>query len=176
LIDLVEDRFDVAIRMGKLDDSRLVARRLAVGVLTTCAAPSYQKRHGVPSTPEDLAEHNCIAFVVPSTGRIQPWQFRRAGRRISIPVSGNLRLDHAEALVEAALAGTALIQISSYVTGPAIERRQLETVLTAFQVDSSAIWVLYPRSQHPTPRVRAFVDFLVSWAAGQQFASTAAVG
>jgi LysR family transcriptional regulator for bpeEF and oprC len=176
LIDLVEERFDVAIRMGKLDDSRLVARRLAVGVLTTCAAPSYLKRHGVPRKPEDLAAHNCIAFVVPSTGRIQQWQFRRAGRRFSIPVSGNLRLDHAEALVEAALAATGLIQISSYVTGPAIERRQLETVLTAFQVDSPAIWVLYPRSQHSTPRVRAFVDFLVHWAATQQFASTAAVG
>jgi LysR family transcriptional regulator for bpeEF and oprC len=175
-IDLVDERFDVAIRMGKLDDSRLVARRLATGVLTTCAAPAYLKRHGVPRKPEDLTEHNCIAFIVPSTGRTQQWQFRRAGRRISISVSGNLRLDHAEALVEAAMAGTALIQISSYVTGPAIERRQLETVLTAFEVDSPAIWVLYPRSQHPTPRVRAFVDFLVSWAAGQQFASTAIVG
>jgi DNA-binding transcriptional LysR family regulator len=120
IADLVEEKFDVAIRIGKLSDSRLVARRLASGTLTTCATPSYLKRHGVPKRPEDLLQHNCTQFEVSNTGRTQPWQFQRDRRRFSVPVRGNLRLDHAEAMVEAALAGTALIQISSYVTAPAI--------------------------------------------------------
>jgi LysR family transcriptional regulator, regulator for bpeEF and oprC len=165
ITDLVEDKFDVAIRIGKLSDSRLVARRLASGTLTTCATPAYLKRHGVPKRPEDLLQHNCIQFEVPNTGRAQAWQFQRDQRRFSVPVRGNLRLDHAEAIVEAALAGTALIQISSYVTAPAIARGQLRPVLTAYQVDSPPIWALYPQNSNPTPRLRAFVDFMVKWGA-----------
>ena len=95
---------------------RVIARRLAVGVLTTCATPAYLKRHGTPREPEDLATHNCLRFVVPDTRRALPWRFQRDGKRFAIAVSGNLTLDHSEALVQAALAGTALIQISSYVT------------------------------------------------------------
>ena len=169
MTDLVEERFDVAIRIGKLSDSRLVARRLASGTLTTCATPSYLKRYGVPKRPEDLLRHNCIQFEIPNTGRSQPWQFQRDGRRISVPVRGNLRLDHAEAMVEAALAGTALIQISSYVTAPALASRQLQSVLTAYQVESPPIWAMYPQTSNPTPRLRAFVDFLVKWGAISNF-------
>ena len=170
ITDLVEEKFDVAIRIGKLSDSRLVARRLASGTLTTCATPSYLKRHGVPKRPEDLLQHNCIQFELPNTGRAQPWQFQRDRRRISVPVRGNLRLDHAEAMVEAALAGTALIQISSYVTAPAIANRHLQPVLTTYQVDSPPIWALYPQNSSPTPRLRAFVDFLAKWGASGNFA------
>ena len=168
--DLVEDKFDVAIRIGKLSDSRLVARRLASGTLTTCATPSYFKRYGVPKRPEDLVQHNCIQFELPNTGRAQPWQFQRDGRRFNVAVRGNLRLDHAEAMVEAAMAGTALIQISSYVTAPAIAHRQLQSILTTYQVDSPPIWAVYPQNSSPTPRVRAFVDFLVKWGASGNFA------
>jgi DNA-binding transcriptional LysR family regulator len=165
MIDLVEERFDVAVRLGKLNDSRLVARRLATGTLTTCAAPAYIKQHGVPRHSKDLANHNCIQFIVPSTGRAQPWQFKQDGRHLSVPVQGNLRVDHAEALVEAALAGTAIIQISSYVTKPAMSRGQLHSILAPYQIDSPPIWVLHPQSANPTPRLRAFVDFLVQWGA-----------
>jgi LysR family transcriptional regulator for bpeEF and oprC len=164
LVDLIEEGYDLAVRMGKPPDSRVIARPLTTGTLTTCAAPAYLKRHGTPRKPEDLVNHNCIRFVVPGTGRAQDWKFQRDGKRFGISVSGNLTLDHAEALVEAALAGTALIQISSYVTTPAIRSGKLKTVLSGFQVDSPAIWVMYPQNRHLTPRVRAFVDFLVDWA------------
>jgi DNA-binding transcriptional LysR family regulator len=170
ITDLVEEKFDVAIRIGRLSDSRLVARRLASGTLTTCAAPAYLKRHGVPKRPEDLLQHNCIQFELPNTGRAQPWQFQRDHRRISVPVRGNLRLDHAEAVVEAALAGTALIQIASYVTATAIAHGQLQPVLTTYRVDSPPIWALYPQNSSPTPRLRAFIDFLVKWGATSNFA------
>jgi LysR family transcriptional regulator for bpeEF and oprC len=164
MVDLVEEGFDAAVRMGRPPDSRLVARQLATGVLTTCAAPAYFKRYGVPRKLEDLAEHNCVQFVLPSNGRVQEWKFQRDGKRIGITVPGNIWLDHAEALVEAALRGTAMIQISSYVTGPAIRARLLKQVLTAYQVDSPSVYVLYRQNAHLTPRVRAFVDYLVAWA------------
>jgi DNA-binding transcriptional LysR family regulator len=106
---------------------------------------------------------------LPSTGRGQDWKFQRDGKRFSVAVSGNLALDHAEALVESAMAGTALIQISSFVTAPAIRRGDLKAVLTRFQVESPAIWVMYPQNRHLTPRVRALVDFLVEWGRQNRF-------
>ena len=166
LVDLIEEGFDVAVRLGKPPDSRVVARQIATGTVTTCASPAYLKRHGTPRTPEDLAQHNCVRFAVPSTGRTADWRFQRDGKRFSVAVSGNLVLDHAEALVEAALAGTALIQVSSYVTAAPIRRGALKAVLTRFQVDGPAVWAMYPQNRHLTPRVRALVDFLVRW--GQQ--------
>jgi LysR family transcriptional regulator for bpeEF and oprC len=164
LIDLIDEGYDVAVRLGKPPDSRLIARQLAVGAMVTCASPAYLKRHGTPRIPEDLASHNCIRFVGPNTGRSFEWKFQRDGKRFGVPVSGNLTLDHAEALVEAALAGTALIQISSYVTTAAVRAGDLKAVLKEFQVEAPTIWVMYPQNRHLTPRVRTFVDFLLEWA------------
>jgi DNA-binding transcriptional LysR family regulator len=164
LIDLIDEGYDVAVRLGKPPDSRLIARQLAVGATVTCASPAYLKRHGTPRIPEDLANHNCIRFVGPNTGRSFEWKFQRDGKRFSVPVAGNLTLDHAEALVEAALAGTAIIQISSYVTTAAVRAGELKAVLREFQVEAPTIWVMYPQNRHLTPRVRTFVDFLMDWA------------
>jgi len=172
LVDLIEEGYDVALRLGKPPDTRLIARQLAIGTLITCATPAYLKRYGTPRNPEDLGGHNCIRFVVPSTGRPLDWRFQREGKRFSIAVSGSLTFDHAEALVEAAMAGTALIQISSYVTAAAVRRGDLKPVLTRFQVESPAIWVMYPQNRHLTPRVRAMVDFLVEWAKPGRFSGT----
>lgn len=164
LVDLVEEGCDVAVRLGKPPDTRLVGRKLATGRLTTCASPAYLKRHGVPRHPEELSAHNCIRFVLPNSQRTQPWRFQQEGRRFGVSVGGNLTCDLAEALVEAALAGTALIQISSYVTAGPLQRGELKAVLTEYEVESPPLWVLYPQNRHLTPRVRAFVDFLLEWA------------
>jgi DNA-binding transcriptional LysR family regulator len=96
--------------------------------------------------------------------------FKRGDETIAVSVSGNLAFDHAEALVEAATAGTAIIQISSYVTGEAIARGLLKPILSSFVAPTAPVWVLYPQNRHLTPRVRAFVDFIVEraqagWAA-----------
>jgi DNA-binding transcriptional LysR family regulator len=161
LVDLIEEGFDVAVRLGQPQDSRFVARRLMSGELITCAAPAYLERHGTPKTPEDLRAHNCARFIVPSTGVARDWMFMRGAETFAMSVSGNLAFDHAEALVEAATAGTAIIQISSYVTGEAIAQGLLKPVLTRFVAPTAPVWVLYPQNRHLTPRVRAFVDFVV---------------
>lgn len=173
MVDLVEEGFDVAVRLGTPPDSRLVARRLTGGRLVTCAAPSYLRRHGTPRTPEDLADHNCATFVVPSTGLAREWIFRRNGATMTMAVTGNLSFDQSECLVEAACAGTAIIQISSYVTGEATRVGRLKPVLTRHAVESPAMWVLYPQNRYLTPRVRAFVDFLVEAAESGRLGGTA---
>jgi DNA-binding transcriptional LysR family regulator len=165
MVDLIEEGFDVAVRLGQPQDSRLAARRLATGKLVTCAAPAYLKRHRTPKVPEDLGAHNCARFIVPSTGVARDWMFQRDGKAISISVSGNLAFDHAEALVEAAIAGTAIIQISSYVTGHALQQGLLKPILTRFVAPTAPVWALYPQNRHLTPRVRTFVDFLAQCAA-----------
>ena len=173
---LVEEGFDVAVRLGQPPDSRLVARQLIGGAFVTCAAPAYLKRHGTPRAPEDLARHNCARFVVPSTGVAREWVFQRDGKRFIVPVGGNFTFDHAECLVEAAKGGTAVVQIASYVLGDAFRNRSLEPVLTRFQVESPAMWVLYPQNRHLTPRVRAFVDFLVEAAKEGRLSSAVSEG
>jgi len=164
-VDLIEEGFDVAIRVGKPPDSRLVARPLATGVLTTCGAPAYLKRHGVPRSPEDLRKHDCARFILTGTGKPQEWRFQRSGERFSLAVDGSVAVDHAEALVQVALGGGQLIQISSYVTAPAIRAGSLVQVLAPFQVDSPSVWIMYPDRRNLAPRVRAFVDFMTDWTA-----------
>jgi LysR family transcriptional regulator for bpeEF and oprC len=171
LIDLIDEGYDVAVRLGKPPDARLIARQLAAGTMMTCAAPAYLKRHGTPRNPEDLATHRCIRFIAPNTGRSYDWKFQRDGKRVAVAVAGNLAFDHAEALVQAALAGTGLIQISSYVTAAAIRTGDLKPVLTGFEVEAPALWVMYPQNRHLTPRVRTFVDFLVDWSKSNQLIS-----
>lgn len=161
MVDMIDEGFDVAIRLGAPPDSRLVARQLVGGALVTCASPRYLRKHGTPREPADLQAHNCARFVVPSTGVPREWLFRANGETRSVPVQGNLSFDHAECLVEAACAGTAVIQISSYVTGEALRKGLLKRVLARYEVESPAMWVMYPQNRHLTPRVRTFVDFLV---------------
>jgi DNA-binding transcriptional LysR family regulator len=162
VVDLVEEGFDLAVRLGRPRDSRLVARRLAGGVMVTCASPAYLRRHGTPRRPEDLARHNCARFVVPATGVVRDWQFQRNRKPFTVEVTGNFTFDHAECLVEAATAGTAIIQMPSYVLSEAIDKRRLDVILTAYQVEGPSMWLMYPQNRHLTPRVRAFADFLVA--------------
>lgn len=160
LVDLVEEGFDVALRLGKPPDSRLVARRLIGGTQVTCASPAYLAAHGTPQTPEDLATRDCTRFVVPSSGVVRDWSFRRDGRVFQMAVSGRLTFNQSECLVEAACAGAGIIQISSYVTGHAIAAGRLVPILSDYAVESPDLSLLYPHNRHATPRVRAFVDFL----------------
>jgi DNA-binding transcriptional LysR family regulator len=112
----------------------------------------------------------------PSLARLhlaRDWWFQRDGKAFAVPVSGDLSFDHAECLVEAACAGTAVLQISSYVTGDALHKRRLQQILTGFQIQSPGMWVMYPQNRHLTPRVRVFVDFLVEAANAGTFSGKA---
>jgi DNA-binding transcriptional LysR family regulator len=106
VVNLVEDRIDVAIRIGSLESSSLVARKLAPNRRVLCASPQYIRAHGEPRVPADLAQHNCLTFSY-STGD-RTWRFTRAGQNEQVRVRGNLRANHSETLKEAALAGLAL--------------------------------------------------------------------
>ena len=162
-IDFVDEGFDLAIRLGQPQDSRLVARKLENASLGVFAAPAYLKRRGVPKTLAELRHHDCIQFVLPSSGRPVPWLFTEDGRHTEATFAGQLRI-HEDVLggVGYARAGGGLFQTYHFIAAEAIEAKALVEVLKANAGRSRPFSILYPQNRHMSARVRAFVDFLVS--------------
>ena len=158
-VNLVEEGFDVAIRIGKLADSSLVARKLGATRLVVCAAPAYLAEHGEPEVPEDLAAHNCLLYSYLATANV--WRFTAPdGREISIAVGGNLRANNGIVEAEAAVAGLGILMTPTFYVGPLIRQGKLKQVLGGYRGPEIGIHAVYPQREHVPPKVRAFVDFL----------------
>lgn len=156
-LDLVEAQIDVAIRIGRLDDSRLVARKLADNRRLLAASPDYLARRGTPQHPGELAQHSCLHFSRYSEGEL--WRLHKGGETQEIQVRGRMRANNGEALVEAALAGYGILQSASFIVGPALQQGWLVEVLPDWHIAPSAIWAVYPHGRFLAPKVRAFIDF-----------------
>jgi DNA-binding transcriptional LysR family regulator len=161
---LVEDGVDVAIRMGELDDSSLVARRLMHTRWVTVASPAYLARHGTPTRTRELAGHNCIKFRSPR-GTAVEWSFAdiRAENRAAdrVKTSGNLDLDQGELLLEAAASGLGICQALHFMVESYVRAGTLVEILREHATPGPTIHALCLPGQRSSPRVRAFIDFLV---------------
>jgi DNA-binding transcriptional LysR family regulator len=161
-IDFVEEGFDLAIRLGTPQDSRLVARKLENATLGIFAAPDYLKRCNTPKNLADLKQHDCIQFVLPSTGRPLPWLFREGGKDVERTLSGSVTVyDDALGCLNLARAGGGLVQIYHFIAHDAVQRGELVEVVKRCGGRTRPFSVLYPQNRHMSTRVRAFVDFLV---------------
>ena len=163
-IDFVEDGFDVALRGGARRDTRVIARRLEDATVGVFASPAYLKRHGTPKSVEDLRKHDCIQFVLPSTGRPVPWIFRdKKGNDIDFTFRGRQRV-HGDVLgcINLARAGGGVCQSYHFIAKEALERGELVEILRSVGGRSRPFSILYPQNRHMSARVRAFVDFLVA--------------
>jgi DNA-binding transcriptional LysR family regulator len=160
--DLVEDRIDVAIRNGRLDDRNIIARQLAPMQLIVCGSPKYFAHHPKPETPDDLSQHRCINFRLAETGRIFPWEFENEGDRFNRSVTGGLIVNDAEAACLAALKGMGLAQIASYQAVPQINAGRLIPVLTDYIARRRGHYICYLDRRHLPGRIRVFVDFVCS--------------
>lgn len=168
---LVDERVDVAIRIGELQDAALIARRVLSTRWVTVAAPAYLSRRGAPESPEALAAHECLAFRSPR-GKLVPWTFRgEDGGVRTLTVRGSVDVDQGELLVTGALAGLGIAQAFSFMTDDHIQGGRLLEVLSPFAAEGPAIHALFLPSQRSSPKVRAFVDFLVESLAGADAAS-----
>jgi DNA-binding transcriptional LysR family regulator len=162
-IDFVEEGFDLAIRLGTPQDSRLVARKLEDATLGLFASPDYLKRHGTPKNLADLKKHDCIQFVLPSTGRPLPWLLREGGEDVERTLGGSVRVfDDVLGCFNHARAGGGVVQIYHFIAGEAVRRGELVEVVKRCGGRTRPFSVLYPQNRHMSARVRAFVDFLVS--------------
>lgn len=159
IVDLVDEGYDVAIRIGRLEDSSLIARRLAPSRRLLCAAPGYLEVHGRPRHPQDLSEHNCLLYSYQNQG--SQWRFRGADGVKQVKVEGRLRANNGEVLLEAALAGFGLTFMPTFLCGDAVRRGRLVSLLPAWRdSEEAAVHAVFPTSRNLVPKVRVFVDYL----------------
>ncbi len=160
LVDLVEEGADIAIRAGVLRDSGLIARKICDVQRVICAAPSYLKKHGTPKTPQDLRNHNCLS--ISGAPQLRRWPFDANGEVVHIDVAGNIQANNAETLLQRAAAGVGVIRLSEVIVGEAIRAGRLKPILTnAHHVEPLPLSAVYLPGKHKSPRVAAFVNFLV---------------
>jgi LysR family transcriptional regulator for bpeEF and oprC len=161
-IDLVEEGVDVAVRFGALEESSLIARRLTHSQLRVTGAPAYFARHGKPQVPEDLAHHQCLPFAIRDTGITRDWYFKRGAAEFTLRPRAEMSFNDGGAIVAAGCAGYGLIQMNDYSIDDAMASGALEPVLEAFNPAPNPIWLVYPPTRHLSPKVRAFVDFMIA--------------
>lgn len=161
IVDLVGESVDVAIRVGVLSDSTLVARRLGPAQRVVVASPEYLARHGAPHSPEDLRNHSCLRLSLETS--LNRWEFTSPDGGVrTVRVHGAFEANSAVALHEAALAGVGLFRAATFVVGPDIEAGRLVPVLGEYEVEGGPdIHVVWPHGRHLSPKVRAFVDLMV---------------
>lgn len=160
LVNVVDEGFDIALRIGKLDNSSLMARRLCPVRIVLAAAPGYLALRGMPETPEDLARHDCIIdtnFRDPFTWRFSPGQ---SVPEIAAPVTGRLRFSNADACLVAALNGLGIARIPSFIAGESFRRGLLQPVLPTMEAAALGLFAVYPPAHYLALKVRAFIDFL----------------
>jgi len=158
IVDLVEEGFDLAIRIARLADSALVASKIAPCRQVVCAAREYLERQGVPIHPEDLRNHNCIVYTYASSPNV--WRFIGLnGNAVTVPVRGNLRVNSGLAEREAALQGLGVIILPTFYVGEDIRAGRLQAVLTNFKARELTVYAVYPERKYLAPKVRVFIDF-----------------
>ena len=161
IVDLVDEGFDVAVRVEPLPGSSLVTRRIASCRMVICGAPAYLKKHGVPRTPADLADHNCLTFT--GASYMRAWHLGASkAESLEVPLKGNLRSNNAAVLLWAALEGQGLVSMPSYMVGDALESGRLRAVLNDYAAAPLTIRAVYPHGRHLSAKVRTFVDFLAA--------------
>jgi len=152
--DLIDEGIDVAIRQGNLDDSSMMAKRLSSRTFYVCASPAYLSTHGVPLKPGDLEKHNCLQSMN------EYWYFQVNGKARNIRLTGNLRSNSGQALLDAALKGIGIVQLPGDYVCSHIESGQLTILLEDYRAPDQGVWALYPHNRRLSPKVRMFLDYL----------------
>lgn len=171
MVDLVDEGFDLAIRIGGTGGENQVARRLAETRIVPCASPAYLAAHGVPATPEDLAAHNCFTYAYASPRN--QWRFiDRDGAERVASVSGTLHSNNGDLSVEAAALGAGIAFEPHFIAGPDIRAGRLVPLLQDYDTPPLPIYAVYPTRRHLSAKVRVFVDFLAArFAASPEWAA-----
>ena len=154
MLDLVADCYDLAIRLGELEDSTMMAKRLSSRTHYVCASPDYLAAHGVPYALSELEQHNCLQ------GTLDYWRFEEKGKPRHIRVEGNLRCNSGWSLVDAALKGIGIVQLPDYYVQAELEAGRLVPILDKYRAPDDGIWAIYPHNRHLSPKVRLLLEHL----------------
>jgi DNA-binding transcriptional LysR family regulator len=158
-VNIVDEGFDLAVRIGDLADSGLVARRVAPVRIVACASPDYLARAGTPAHPDELVSHDCIVDSNFRAG--DNWSFQDRGRRFSVRVKGRFLVNSALAVREMLLAGQGIGLCPTYAVGDDIADGKLKIILADHEAHDYGIYAVYPHNRHLASKVRVFVEFLV---------------
>ncbi|MCG7391565.1 LysR family transcriptional regulator [Microvirga sp. ACRRW] len=159
-VDLIEEGWDVAVRIGRLQDSTMVARRIAPCRLALCGSPTYLAERGTPRTVAELVDHNCLGYTLSRALGPNEWAFGADGKA-KVAIKGNLRVNNGDALVAAAVAGQGLIYEPTFVVSDELRAgRLVALMLDQPMLELPGVFAVYPSNRHPPAKVRAFVDFL----------------
>lgn len=153
-VDLIQGGFDLAIRLGTLESSSLIARKLASRTQYVVASPCYLRHFGTPQTLDDLPQHQCLV------GTVGTWRFLSQGKVTPFKPQGRIVCNSGVALLDAALKGLGLVQLPDYYVAEKLASQQLVTVLNELRQPDDGIWALYPQNRHLSAKVRVLVDFL----------------
>lgn len=164
LVDMVEEGYDLAIRITRQPGPSLIARKLAETRISLCAAPTYLAAHGHPQQPEDLAAHECLGYSYWSGG--DAWQLRGPRGEVPVVVRGGVRANNGDVLREAAIAGLGIILQPDFLVADALADGRLQRVLPEWEVPAIGIYAVYTSRSHLAPKVRSFIDYLVETLAG----------
>ncbi|CAI3799990.1 HTH-type transcriptional regulator DmlR [Pseudomonas sp. MM221] len=156
-VDLIGEGYDLALRIGALEDSSLIARRIASVERVYCASPAYLQARGVPAKPEELAGHDCLPY---GHSRQVQWQFRQGGKAQAIQVTGRMRANNGELLRDAAIAGMGVTYLPTFIVGQALADGRLVAVLEEWTLPALQLSAVYPQHRQVARPVQGFVSFL----------------
>ncbi len=160
-VDLIEGGFDLAIRIGKMTDSGLIARKLAPMPKVTCASPVYLAARGIPQIPNDLKQHECLSYS--NLTSANEWRFRdpSSGKTIALEVKGRFQTNNGDAMRIAALRGRGIVILPGFIVEEDVKAGRLVPLLEPYTEQESSIHAVYPHGRHLSPKTRVFIDFLV---------------
>lgn len=153
-LDLVDNNFDLAIRLGHLNDSSMMAKKLSQRQLFVCASTDYIHKYGQPKSLSELSEHNCLM------GSSSSWHFLEQGKQKNIRITGSIKCNSGFALLDAAVKGIGLVQLPDYYVQQALDKGQLIECLGNYREPQQGIWALYPNNRYLSVKVRLLVDYL----------------
>ena len=154
-VDLIGEGYDLVLRIGTLEDSTLIARRIASIPRVYCASPDYLALRGTPQKPEDLADHDCLPY---GHGRQVQWRFK--GKLQALNVSGRMRVNNGDLLRDTAIAGLGVTYLPTFIVGDALKDGRLVTVLDEFAPEALTLSAVYPQHRQSSRPVQALVEFL----------------
>lgn len=159
VVDLVEEGFDLAVRIARRIDPGLVARPITRARMVACASPEYIKSRGMPKSPPDLARHNCLTYAY--SGLQEEWHFKRGNSEYTAKAAGSLHGNNGDIICAAAVAGLGVIVQPTFIVYEALRARKLVRVLKDWEADELTIFAVYPTRQFLPLKVRSFIDFVV---------------
>jgi LysR family transcriptional regulator for bpeEF and oprC len=157
--DLNGEGIDCAIRVGELEDSSLIARKIGYLRNVVCASPEYLRKYGAPHSIDDLKKHRCINYVFPN-GHPRQWQFDAPGGPVTVDIDAHMLINDGESVLQAVAAGLGITQVPRMLAACMLEKGMLELVMADIPSTGKPVWIVYPQRKHLSARVQAFIEWV----------------